>query len=300
VDSPEAEVTIDEGLVRSLVAAQHPDLAERELVAVASGWDNTLWRLGHDLLVRLPRRAVAAPLTINEQRWLPEVAAHLPLPVPVPLRVGQPSEAYPWSWSIVPWLSGVPGNLTAITRPADAADRLGRFLRALHGAAPPEAPHNPFRGVPLGQRVGAFEDRLTELSSEIDAPATRRVWDLACGADRWAGPPLWLHGDLHPANTLIEHGTLSGVVDFGDMCAGDPATDIAAFWMLLPTSSWPAFLDAYGELAPDTERRSLGWAVLLALMLIGIGLADRPSYAVVGRSALRRAIEHGLTPPPAR
>jgi aminoglycoside phosphotransferase (APT) family kinase protein len=243
--SPAAEIDVDAPLVRSLLAEQHPDLADLPLARLDAGWDNTLWRLGDELLVRLPRRLLSAPLTMYEQRWLPELARRLPLPIPAPVRVGRPSADYPWSWSVVPWLGGGPGDRTAITEPADAAGRLGRFLRALHHQAPSDAPQNPFRGVPLRHRAATFEERLAQLAGEIEVEATQRVWDQAVTADRWAGPPMWLHGDLHPANTLIADGTLGAVIDFGDICAGDPATDLAGSWMLLPASAMPLFAAAY-------------------------------------------------------
>jgi aminoglycoside phosphotransferase (APT) family kinase protein len=286
-----AEVDADENLARSLLFEQHPDLADLPLVRVDAGWDNTLWRLGDELLLRLPRRAAAAPLTLNEQRWLPQLAPLLPLPVPAPIRFGRPSGTYPWSWSIVPWLNGCPGDRCPITVPDDAAERLGRFLRALHHTAPAGAPHNPFRGVPLSQRAATFEDRLGELSAEVDVGGTRRVWERACVAAEWSGAPVWIHGDLHPANTLVAHGTLAAVLDFGDICAGDPAIDLAGAWMLLPPSALPTFIAAYGGVDADLEDRSLGWAILLGLMLLAIGLAGRPTYATVGRRTLAAAIE---------
>ena len=48
---------------------------------------------------------------------------------------------------------------------------------------------------------------------------------------------------------------------------------------------------AYGGIESDLIRRSLGWAVLFASMLLAIGLDDRPSYETVGRSTLSKAIE---------
>ncbi len=294
--SPPAQIDVDEPLVRSLIADQHPDLRDLPLEHLDAGWDNTLWRLGHELLVRLPRRAQAARLVANEQRWLPALAPLLPLPVPAPVRVGRPSIDYPWRWSIVPWLSGCPGDQSTISDPDDAAGRLGHFLRALHQPAPPDAPLNPYRGVPLVQRSATLDDRLVECAGEIDVDATRRVWDRACAAPPWPHSPAWLHGDLHPANTLIADGTLVGILDFGDICAGDPATDLAAATMLLPRSSDATFMDAYGKLGPDLEARSLGWALLFGLMLLSIGLDGRPgsghpTYAPIGRSTLARAIE---------
>ncbi len=110
VVSPVSEIEVDERLVRSLLADQHPDLAALALLALDAGWDNTLRRIGDDLLARLRRRAVAANLTVNEQRWLPALSPIRTLPVPVPIRVGRPSGRYPWSWSIVRWIEGTPAD----------------------------------------------------------------------------------------------------------------------------------------------------------------------------------------------
>ncbi|MEO7430134.1 MAG: phosphotransferase, partial [Acidimicrobiales bacterium] len=57
----EDEVEVDEALVRRLLAAQLPQLADRALALVEPwGTDNAIWRLGGDLVVRLPRIAWAA------------------------------------------------------------------------------------------------------------------------------------------------------------------------------------------------------------------------------------------------
>lgn len=280
---------MDERLVRSLLAEQHPDLADRPLVELGAGWDNLLWRLGDDLLVRLPRRAIAALLAAKEQRWLPELAPRLTLPVPVPVRVGRPCADYPWPWSVVPWLAGCPGDRAPLTAPEDAALRLAHFLRALHHQAPLDAPANPYRGVPLAQRAATVEARLCELSSEIDMARTRGVWNWASAAAPWSAPRCWVHGDLHPANVLVAGGTLAAVIDFGDLCAGDPATDLAGAWLLLPPSALPAFTATYGVDA-ELERRAVGWVLLFALMLVGTGLDGRPTYRDVGQRALETVL----------
>ncbi len=287
---PDAEVPIDEDLVRGLLREQHPDLAGLPLRLCDAGWDNVMWRLGDRLAVRMPRRAVAAELVVKEQRWLPELAAGLPLPVPVPMRKGRPALGYPWHWSVVPWMEGCPGDRTPITEVGASASRLGAFLKAMHRPAPAGAPYNPYRSGAVAGRADTFEERLKRLAAHVEADRIREVWDAAVGSRVHQGEPLWVHGDLHPANTLVHQGLLVGVIDFGDLCAGDPAVDIGAAWMSLPDSGLPAFWDAYGQ--PDVHllRRSRGWSVLFGLMLLEIGLEGRPTYADVGRATLHRMV----------
>ena len=285
---PPADVEVDEDLVRALLADQHPDLAGLPLVALDAGWDNVLWRLGERLLVRVPRRAAAAPLTANEQRWLPVLAPRLPLPVPAPLRTGRPADGYPWPWSVVPWFDGTPGDRAPLAAPDDAATRLGRFLRALHAAAPPDAPANPVRGGPLAERAGSFERLVGPLGPGPGATALRRLWAEASAAPPWAGAPVWVHGDLHPANVLMAGGTVAAVLDWGDLCAGDPATDLAAGWLLLPVPALDAFAAAYGDVDDATWSRARGWAALFALMLRD--LDGRPTYRAVARATLDRLL----------
>jgi hypothetical protein len=57
---PEAEIDVTASLVERLLKEQHPDLAELRITAVGFGIDNSIWRIGDDLVARLPRRSVAA------------------------------------------------------------------------------------------------------------------------------------------------------------------------------------------------------------------------------------------------
>lgn len=286
---PDAEVAIDEQVVRSLLAEQAPRLADLAISPAGVGWDNVMWRLGERLAVRMPRRESAAHLAVKEQRWVNEVGKTLPLAVPMPVHAGRPGCGYPWHWSVVLWLDGEPADQAAIESPSVAAAALGGFMRCLHRRAPADAPDNAFRGVPLASRSDVFNERLEVLDGHVDGPALRRGWASALQARSYQEPPVWLHGDLHPANLIVSSGALAGVIDFGDLCAGDPATDLAALHMLLPRSVAPVFWQAYGRWEEDLERRSIGWALLFGLMLMEIGLEGPPSYAQVGRSTLDRA-----------
>jgi aminoglycoside phosphotransferase (APT) family kinase protein len=129
------------------------------------------------------------------------------------------------------------------------------------------------------------------------AAGAERVWKQSVAAPDWPGPPVWLHGDLHPANVVVSGGTLSGVLDFGELCAGDPATDLSAAWLLLPAGAAARFFEAYALADEATIQRARGWAVLRALSLIGIGLngerglpGGKPTWLPAGRAALERAL----------
>lgn len=291
-----ADTDIDTTLVRELLREQHPDIAGLELRAVTGGWDNQMWRLGDELAVRLPRTARAPALLRTEQQWLPLLAPGLPLPVPVPVRTGQPSRRFPRTWTVARWVAGVPADYDPITSPA-AADSLADFLRALHRPAPGEAPVNPNRGVPLGVVGQGFDEWLPVIGCSDFAAAARHTWDQAVAAPAFEDAPVWLHGDLHPANVVVTDGTLAGVIDFGEMCAGDPATDLSAAWLLLPAGAAARFFDAYAVADDATIRRASGWAVLRALGLIGIGQngerglpGGKSTWLPAGRAALERVL----------
>jgi aminoglycoside phosphotransferase (APT) family kinase protein len=290
--TPSAEVDIDESLIRALLQEQHPDLAHLPCVPIDAGWDNIMVRLGDTLCLRFPRRAYAVELIENEQRWLPGLSRVLPLPIPVPQRLGVPGCGYPWRWSIVPWLTGSSADLSPPA--AGEATRLGAFLKALHVAAPAEAPRNPVRGVPLHLRAPQVEERMRRLAGKGVPAFTRevyRTWETAVSAPIDI-EPTWIHGDLHSRNVLVDADALSGVIDWGDIAAGDRATDLASIWMLFSDARARAqAFAASGSLTQATYLRAKGWAVGFGVTLLDTGLVDHPQHAAIGEQTLRRVVE---------
>ncbi|MFG2783328.1 aminoglycoside phosphotransferase family protein [Streptomyces prunicolor] len=299
----ETDVTdINEALIRDLLREQCPELADRPLKLGALGWDNQVWRLGDDLAVRLPWATESADALLRkEYAWLPGLAPHLPLPVPVPQRLGEPSARFPRPWLVTTWVPGEPADRAPVTRGAEAAVALADFLTALHRPAPEGAPTpaGRGRGGPLADHAEGFARGLasaTELGLIPDPDAVQAVWEDAVAAPEWTGPPLWLHGDLHPANVLTANGTFAGVIDFGDLFAGDPAYDLAAAWILLPDGAADRFHEAYRPPPdPATLRRARGCAVLRALTGLHIGHAGdhgrpggKPTWGPPAHASLRR------------
>ncbi len=210
-----------------------------------------------------------------------------------------PACGYPYSWSVVPYLPGVPAVQASSFDPAGAAAAVGGFLGALHVPAPADAPANPFRGVPLAARAGIFAASLALLTGQagqdhIDRDAVLRVQEAALAAPGYHGPPVWLHADLHPANVLVNDGQVSGVIDFGDITAGDPASDLSVAWMLLPPGChgrfWSAYQAARGRADDALRARARGWALNLAIVFLAHS-EDNPVLRQVGRRTLGAVLE---------
>ncbi|SDO92882.1 phosphotransferase [Actinacidiphila guanduensis] len=289
------EVTAE--LVRELLREQHPDLAGLDVREVAGGWGNQMWRLGDELAVRMQRMDPTPELQLNERRWLPVVAPRLPLPVPVPVRFGEPSARFPKHWTVMTWVPGEPLDHGSISRGAHAAETLAGFLRALHVEASADAPVTRNHGAHPRDCTAGFEEFLQAVAPD-DADEIRAVWADAAAAPQRQGPPVWVHGDLHPANVVVADGTLAGVVDFGDLSAGDPAWDLAAAWVLLPAGAAAGFFDAYAEADEAAVRRARGLAAMKSLFLMLMGQngdrglpGGKPHWGPVGRAALDRVLK---------
>jgi len=309
MQTPAADIHVDEELVRALLSEQHPDL-QGDLRLVSNGWDNAIFRLGDDLAVRIPRRNVAAHLIEHEQRWLPVLAPQLTVPGPVPVRIGVPSARFPWPWSVVPWVAGIDAADVSASDRTPLAVPLARFVAALHTPAPrtpegllhPDVPLNPVRGVPLASRDRAVRERLWELRRLWDITALGELWEESLAAPPWHGAPIWLHGDLHPGNLVLDarlgsSPPLVAVLDFGDLTAGDPATDLATAWLTFQQEARAVFRAVVADAShPDagaadaaTWLRARGWA-----LTIGAALAtssdDNPRMHALGTHALAQLL----------
>jgi aminoglycoside phosphotransferase (APT) family kinase protein len=256
-------------LVSGLVAMQFPQWAHLPVAPVdLDGHDNTTFRLGGELSVRLPSAESYVPQVDKEHRWLPILAPHLPLPIPEPVARGVPALGFPRPWSVYLWR---PGELAIAERVHDEArfaTDLAGFLAALYAIDPAGGPaagaHSFFRGGPLAALDADARQAIATLAHELDAGAATAVWDAAL-ASVWERPPVWVHGDITNSNLLVVNGRLNAVLDFGCSAVGDPACDLAIAWTFFAGESRRAFR---GALALDegTWARGRGWALWKALI----------------------------------
>jgi aminoglycoside phosphotransferase (APT) family kinase protein len=257
-------------LVSRLVAEQLPRWGGLPVRPVdPQGWDNATFRLGNELLVRLPNGDAYAAQVDKEHRWLPALARDLPLQVPEPVAKGRPGAGFPRPWSVYRWIEGEPASTVDEGDLPALATALGGFLTALHRIppfmGPPPGAHSFGRGGPLRAYDAEARAAAAELSDGVDVEAVGAVWDAALAA-RWSGAARWVHGDIAPSNLLVRDGRLSAVIDFGCCCVGDPACDLAIAWTFFGGESREAFRASI-RIDPATWARARGWALWKALLV---------------------------------
>lgn len=258
-------------LVGRLVSAQFPHWADLPITPVeVDGWDNTTYRLGDTMSVRLPSGAGYVAQVEKEARWLPRLAPRLPFPIPEVLAMGAASDAFARPWSVRSWQRGGSATPERVSDLAALGDDLGAFLAALNRIDATDGPvageHSHYRGS--GLRIFDRQTRkvIEELAPLINADAATQVWDVAL-ATTWDRPPVWVHGDVSASNLLVVDGRLSAVIDFGCSAVGDPACDLAIAWTFFDDASRVSFADRLA-LDSGTWARGRGWALWKSLLTV--------------------------------
>ena len=299
----ESELDIDEAAVGRLVARQFPYLSHAEVRAVdSSGTDNALFRVGDELVARIPRVEWASPQIEKEQRWLPLLAPRLSLSIPVPVALGHPDQEVPWRWSLYRWLDGVNPTLISLAEPDTAARSVARFIRELEAidatSGPTPGESGSDRGTKLMHRIDAVAGALAECEGLIDTVLARLVWLEALAAPEWAQPGVWIHGDIQPGNLLMVDGSIAAVIDWGCLGVGDPAVDLLVAWNLFSGKSRETFRKAI-DVDEATWARGRGWAISVGLIALPYYFHTNPALAEQSRQVINAVIadyctRHGL------
>jgi aminoglycoside phosphotransferase (APT) family kinase protein len=287
----ENQVHVDERLVRRLVDSQFPDGRGMPLRRHPStGTVNAIYRLG-DYSIRLPLLPSFAESLRKEAAWLPVLTPHLPLEAPEVVIVGEPDDSYPLVWSIHRWIDGEPWSTAQVDDELAAAQALAEYITALQGidtnGGPPAGRGD--QGAPVRDRDRWVRRAIAATAGALDTSAATRVWDEVLDAPDWDLRPVWVHGDLLPPNVLVRGGRLQAIIDYGNVCVGDPAVDLAAAWSLFGPAG-RRHLRATLEADEATWTRARGWAIT-AIIGVAYYASSNPAFA----SDCRRRVEQALT-----
>lgn len=286
----DAEIEVDEARASALIAASFPELDGASVRKVAEGWDNVVHLVDERWAFRFPRRQLAIPGVEREIATLPRLADQLPSPIPSPRWIGAPVDGYPWPWF---GAAHLPGEELAMTDLPDErreaiATEVGGFLKALHAPRLAsrignELPVDPMRRADMTVRIPNARLRLQRAAAAGLWEPTEAVERLLADASSLPPSPRTrvLHGDLHARHVLVDGERVSGIIDWGDVCTGDPSADLALAFGAFVGAPRRAFLSAYGRIDGLTEIRARVIAVFVASALLEYA-ADR------GMEPLRR------------
>ncbi|HET6634937.1 MAG TPA: aminoglycoside phosphotransferase family protein [Streptomyces sp.] len=288
------EHAVDDDLVRRLVGRQFPQWAGLPVRRLPSGGTvHAMFRLGDDMVVRLPLTEGGVEDVALEREWLPRLAPRLSTAIPEALAAGKPAEGYPWPWSVYRWLPGEPPQAGELREPAHLAEDLARFVTAMRSITLAGAPQ-AHRGGPLASLDAATRRAIEELrgisEEDVDCDAVTAVWEDALRAPDWAGPPVWLHADLMPGNLLVDDGgRLTAVIDFGCVGMGDPACDLFPAWNLLPPGAREVFRKAL-DVDDATWLRGRARTLSQALIALPYYRTTNPSMAHNARHVIHAVL----------
>ena len=285
----ENEIPSDEALVRALLQAQFPKWAELPIAPpLKTGTDNAIFRLGPELAVRLPRRPASGGID-KAQRWLPQIAPHLPLEVPVALARGEPGAGFPCAWEVVPWVEGRAVVWERLADPVESARAVAEFLRVLQSVDPRGGPLATCRGGALAWQDERVRACVTELGDRVDREAVLASWDASLAAAPLQGPPQWTHADLSPGNLIERGGEVVGAIDFAMLAVGDPACDLLIAWNLFRGESRSALREALGT-DDETWARGRGWALYGAVIAMPYYWETNPLLVAQSQRVLRELL----------
>ncbi len=195
------------------------------------------YRVNDDYVFRFAKHTAASAAIQREQCLLPIIERHLSVSVPLPTLTGIGTDTGEAMMGY-PYLAGEPledevvTSLSAAAQPSLIAQMVA-FTRSLHTI--------PLDDVqPCGLRHLEPLPHLTRIMAEgrnhIAPHLSKEVWEYyeslfaeyATDPDLHTYTSALLHGDLSPDHFLgdVKAGVLTGVIDFGDACIGDPAWDL--------------------------------------------------------------------------
>jgi aminoglycoside phosphotransferase (APT) family kinase protein len=285
------QVDVDVDVVRVLLAEQQPDLAGLPITRVVStGTVNGLFRIGDDLVARLPLRDHWEEGIDREWRWIPWLASRITsVRLPEPVFKGKANDAFPFTWSVYRWIEGAPYDDALIDDEAEAAMTLARFVLELRSLD--VTPSAPVGGRdPLKELDEDTREAIQSSAGVIDASAAMTVWDQAVRTPAWDGASVWIHGDLLRPNLLVHEGQLDAVIDYGYIGVGDPATDLIPAWAVFGPAGRAAFREM---VEPDdiSWARGRGIALHQAAMIIPYYTVTNPAFVELARRTVDQILE---------
>jgi len=286
IGMPPADFEVNETIIRQLLKEQISEFRPLELKPLGLGWDNVMYKLGDDKIIRLPRTKVSDELIQIETKWLNHLASHLPITIPTTLFAGKPNAEYPFHWSVLPYFEGLTVNNSKLDE--REVLKLAEFLKALHM-------------LPISNTIGSDPNSILQVKADSETQRIERVKNnteflperlttmLEDGLSAIVPKDLkWIHADIHARNVIVNDNKIEAIIDWGDMTNGDVSRDLCSFWTLFSNHNliMKAF-EIYGATKSEITR-SKAWAILFGIIMLDSGLVDNPEHEKIGKDILTK------------
>lgn len=224
-----------------LLSIVAPQVVVRQGRYFDEGWDNRLFLVNDDLVVRVAKTAADSIRLLTEARTLRVVAPFLSRPIPRPEFVFHPTQECRLAVLGYRMIAGDPLESGDVdTRCIDTlAPDLARFLAGLHRIPLESVRETGIHVWMPDQWLARHQDlvqlALGDLRRLLDRQTRSRflTWWETYRRDpvALAFEPCFIHGDLACEHVLVERNPwrVTGVIDFGDAMIADPALDFAGF-----------------------------------------------------------------------
>lgn len=235
------------------IAAAFPTLRWDSTELILEGWDHVVVMchgctgadaLGHrDLVFRFPSDEQALAQLPTEiavlEHLAPRVEASLPRYTHIPGHPDARSLDGTVPFAGYPMVRGdrlTPELLRSLpsTEQTVLAAQLGALLSALHiedtSAPPMDRVPASYQPENLDFVRGIVENTLPEVFTADEMRTAREICDEVAALQSTLLPRVFLHYDIYPRHLYWERGNgpgRLGLIDFTDMCVGDPAIDFA-------------------------------------------------------------------------
>jgi aminoglycoside 2''-phosphotransferase len=283
---------------RAAIKEHFPNFEVMRVAYLAEGWDSVACKVNGQYIFRFPKRPEVELELSKEIALLPELAPHLPLPIPHFEFVAESGGRYfPFVFAGYRKLAGIPLEECAVGTEKEEwwKQPLGHFLSALHRFPVERARELGVKDMALVAQAAKpynWRDNVLAYYHLVQ----NQVFGLLIQSERgkliglfesylqyelgFSFEPKLIHADINPEHILLDlkKKTVSGIIDFGDCCIGDPALDI------------PEGVEQYygGTLEEGWQKRREFYRHLPPLDSIIFGIEhDSPALIELGINLLR-------------
>ena len=104
-----------------LIRIQFPQWANLPIKNIKSfGTVNTIYKLGENYCIRVPKIFSGVQQIEKEEKWLPFFRTKLPIKIPKLIETGSGNQNYPWNWACLLYTSPSPRDATLSRMPSSA------------------------------------------------------------------------------------------------------------------------------------------------------------------------------------